>query len=85
MKADTKELPENENKGVDQPTQDQVAISTLERYTGSSADEFQLGALMLIYTLMKTIEAQEGVLLKYDRAVDYDAQSAVTFASMAFY
>ena len=38
-----------------------------------------------IYTLMKTIEAQEGVLLKYDQALDYDAQSAVTFASMAFY
>jgi AmmeMemoRadiSam system protein B len=38
-----------------------------------------------IYTLMKAIGAQEGVILKYDRAVDYDVQSAVTFASIAFY
>ena len=40
MRTETKELSEKE-RGVDQLSEAMVAISTLERYTGSSADEFQ--------------------------------------------
>jgi len=38
-----------------------------------------------IYTLINLIAAREGELLKYDRSVEANAQSVVTFASMAFY
>ena len=38
-----------------------------------------------IYTMLHALEADRGKLLKYDKAVDLEAQSLVSFASMAFY
>ncbi len=38
-----------------------------------------------IYTMLRVMEAGSGKLLRYDRTVDARTDSAVTFASMAFY
>ena len=38
-----------------------------------------------IYTMLKVMDADRGELLKYDRAIDHESQSLVSFASMAFY
>jgi hypothetical protein len=38
-----------------------------------------------IYSMLKTLEAKEGKLLKYDQAFNPETQSVVTFASLAFY
>jgi AmmeMemoRadiSam system protein B len=38
-----------------------------------------------IYSMLKTLEAKEGRLLKYDQAFTPETQSVVTFASLAFY
>jgi len=37
-----------------------------------------------IYTMLRVMDAEEGTLLKYDRAVDRKAQSLVSFASVVF-
>jgi len=38
-----------------------------------------------IYSMLKTLEAKEGKLLKYGQAFNPETQSVVTFASLAFY
>ena len=38
-----------------------------------------------IYTMLCAMNAQRGELLKYDQAIDQEAQSMVSFTSMAFY
>jgi AmmeMemoRadiSam system protein B len=38
-----------------------------------------------IYTMLQVLNASSGKLLKYDQAIDRDADSLVSFASMAFY
>jgi len=38
-----------------------------------------------IYSMLKTLEAKEGSLLKYDQAFTPETQSVVSFASLAFY
>jgi AmmeMemoRadiSam system protein B len=38
-----------------------------------------------IYSMLKTLEAKEAKLLKYDQAFTLETQSVVTFASLAFY
>ena len=38
-----------------------------------------------IYSMLKTLEAKEGKLLKYGQAFTPETQSVVTFASLAFY
>ena len=38
-----------------------------------------------MYTFLETIGAVEGKLLKYDRSLDKQTQSSVSFASLAFY
>jgi AmmeMemoRadiSam system protein B len=38
-----------------------------------------------IYTMLQAMEAEGGELLKYDQAIDEEAQSMVSFASMVFY
>lgn len=48
-------------------------------------DRRRICGLPAIYTLLKTMEAREGRLLKYGQAFTPDTQSVVTFASLAFY
>ena len=38
-----------------------------------------------IYTLLQAMDAGRGELLKYDQAIEQEAQSLVSFAGMAFY
>ena len=38
-----------------------------------------------MYTMLNLLEAKEGKLLKYDRSIDQQTQSSVSFASLAFY
>ena len=38
-----------------------------------------------IYTMLQVLPSERGELLKYDRTIDGDTQSMVSFASMAFY
>ena len=48
-------------------------------------DRRRICGLPPIYTLLHLIEAREGKLLKYSQSIDPATQSAVTFASMAFF
>lgn len=48
-------------------------------------DRRRICGLPAIYTLLKTMEAREGQLLKYGQAFTPDNHSVVTFASLAFY
>jgi AmmeMemoRadiSam system protein B len=48
-------------------------------------DRRRICGLPPIYTLLKTMRAKEGRLLKYSQAFTQDTQSVVTFASLAFY
>ncbi len=48
-------------------------------------DRRRICGLPAIYTLLKSVEAKEGRLLKYAQAFTPDTQSVVTFASLAFY
>jgi len=48
-------------------------------------DRRRICGLPSIYSMLKTLEAGEGRLLKYDQAFTPDTQSVVTFASLAFY
>jgi AmmeMemoRadiSam system protein B len=48
-------------------------------------DRRRICGLPAIYSMLKTLEAKGGKLLKYDQAFTPEAQSVVTFASLAFY
>jgi AmmeMemoRadiSam system protein B len=48
-------------------------------------DRRRICGLPAIYTLLKVLEAKEGRLLKYGQAFTHEAQSVVSFASLAFY
>jgi AmmeMemoRadiSam system protein B len=48
-------------------------------------DRRRVCGLPAIYTMLKVIEAKEGKLIKYGQAFTPETQSAVSFASMAFY
>ncbi len=48
-------------------------------------DRRRICGLPAIYAMLKTLEAKEGKLLKYDQAFTPETQSVVTFASLAFY
>ncbi len=48
-------------------------------------DRRRICGLPAIYSMLKSIEAKEGKLLKYGQAFTQETQSVVTFASLAFY
>jgi hypothetical protein len=48
-------------------------------------DRRKICGLPPIYSMLKTLEAKEGKLLKYGQAFTPETQSVVTFASLAFY
>jgi AmmeMemoRadiSam system protein B len=48
-------------------------------------DRRRICGLPAIYSMVKTLEAREGKLLKYGQAFTPETQSVVTFASLAFY
>jgi AmmeMemoRadiSam system protein B len=72
---------------------DQEMLGHVERCDGEGffssiskeRDRRRICGLPSIYTLLKTMEAKEGRLLKYGQAFTPDTQSVVTFASLAFY
>ena len=55
------------------------------RFVAREEDRRNICGLSSIYTMLRALNASEGRLLRYDKAVDPSAQSAVTFASLAFY
>jgi AmmeMemoRadiSam system protein B len=73
--------------------EDQAMLGYVERLDGEGffssiskeRDRRRICGLPAIYTLLKTMEGKEGRLLKYGQAFTPDAQSVVTFASLAFY
>ena len=73
--------------------EDQAMLGHVERFDGEGffssilkeGDRRRICGLPAIYTLLKTMEAKEGRLLKYGQAFTPDTQSVVTFASLAFY
>ena len=73
--------------------EDQVMLTYVERFDGEGffssiseeRDRKRICGLPAIYTLLKTMEAKEGRLLKYGQAFTPDTQSVVTFSSLAFY
>jgi AmmeMemoRadiSam system protein B len=73
--------------------EDQAMLEYVERFDGEGffsfiskeRDRRRICGLPAIYTLLKTMEAKEGRLLKYGQAFIPDAQSVVTFASLSFY
>ncbi len=48
-------------------------------------DRRRICGLPAIYTLLKVLKAREGKVLKYGQAFTQETQSAVSFASLAFY
>jgi AmmeMemoRadiSam system protein B len=48
-------------------------------------DRRKICGLPAIYSMLNTLEAKEGKLLKYDQAFTPETGSVVTFASLAFY
>jgi MEMO1 family protein len=48
-------------------------------------DRRKICGLPAIYSMLKTLEAKEGKLLKYGQAFAPETESVVTFASLAFY
>ena len=48
-------------------------------------DRRRICGLPAIYTMLQTMNAEEGTLLKYDQAFTPETQSVVSFASLAFY
>ena len=48
-------------------------------------DRRRICGLPAIYSMLKTLEAKEGKLLKYGQAFTRETQSVVSFASLAFY
>ena len=48
-------------------------------------DRRRICGLPAIYTMLQTMNAEEGTLLKYDQAFTPETQSVVSFASLAFF
>jgi hypothetical protein len=73
--------------------EDQAMLGHVERFDGEGffssiskeRDRRRICGLPTIYTLIKTMQAREGRLLRYGQAFTPDTQSVVTFASLAFY
>ena len=55
------------------------------RFIQRERDSRNVCGVPAIYTLLHAAEAKNTRLLKYDRAVDQNTQSVVTFASIALY
>ena len=49
------------------------------------ADKRRVCGFAPMYTMLHLLDAERGTLLKYDRSVDRQTQSSVSFASLAFY
>lgn len=54
-------------------------------HVAAQDDRGRICGLSPTYTLLKVVEPKRGELLKYGQAVEQDATSCVSFASMAFY
>lgn len=73
--------------------QDQEMLEYVERVdeegffssVAREKDRRKICGLPAIYAMLKTLEPKEGKLLKYGQAFTPETQSAVTFASLAFY
>ena len=48
-------------------------------------DRARVCGVSAIYALLQAMDAGRGELLKYDQAIEQEAQSLVSFAGMAFY
>ena len=55
------------------------------KHVAAQQDRNRICGLSPIYTLLEVLQPRRGELLKYGQAVDQDATSCVSFASMAFY
>ena len=64
---------------------EQVNASGFFEQIAKNADQRRVCGAAPMYTFLETIEAGEGKLLKYDRSLDEQTQSSVSFASLAFY
>lgn len=72
--------------------EDQAMLAFVERLDGEGffssilkeKDRRRICGLPAIYTLLSTMEAKEGRLLRYGQAFTPDTQSVVTFASLGF-
>jgi predicted class III extradiol MEMO1 family dioxygenase len=51
----------------------------------NESDRRRICGLPAIYSMLKTVEAKEGKVLKYGQAFSRETQSVVSFASLAFY
>lgn len=49
------------------------------------ADRRRVCGFAPMYTLLHLLDAKHGKLLKYDRSIDHQTQSSVSFAGLAFY
>jgi predicted class III extradiol MEMO1 family dioxygenase len=73
--------------------EDQEMLGYVERMDGEGffsfisreRDRRRICGLPAIYALLKVLEAEKGRLLKYGQTFTPETQSAVTFASLAFY
>ena len=73
--------------------EDALLIQALERVDANgffeqiakNGDQRRVCGAAPMYTFLETIEAGTGKLLKYDRSLDEQTQSSVSFASLAFY
>jgi AmmeMemoRadiSam system protein B len=73
--------------------EDEEMLGYLEKMDGEGffssisreRDRRRICGFPAIYTMLKTLEAKEGKLLKYGQAFTPETQSVVTFASLAFY
>jgi AmmeMemoRadiSam system protein B len=73
--------------------EDEEMLGYLEKMDGEGffssisreRDRKRICGFPAIYTMLKTLEAKEGKLLKYGQAFTPETQSVVTFASLAFY
>jgi AmmeMemoRadiSam system protein B len=73
--------------------EDQEMLGYAERMDGEGffssilkeRDRRRICGLPAIYTMLKTLEAKEGRLIKYGQAFTPETQSVVSFASLAFY
>lgn len=65
-----------------------IAALDAEAFFGTisrDGDRRRICGTSSIYTMLRALDAAEGRLLRYDRMVDPQTDSCVTFASMAFY
>ena len=73
--------------------EDQAMLGYVERFDGEGffssilkeRDRRRICGLPAVYSLLKTMEAEEGRLLRYGQGFTPDTQSVVTFASLSFY